>query len=110
VTLELTNLQAASDFAREHRLGIFSPACYQITPPDPQCPIKGNLDDNSDKKMYFLPGCSYYDKTVIMRFRGEQWFCSETEAQKAGFEKARYSHNTHGLDFPGVILAPACNA
>lgn len=89
-TPELPNLKAASDYAREHKIGIFSPDCYQKEPPDPQCVIKGNFDDNSDKKIYFLPGCSYYDATVIMRFRGEQWFCSETEARKAGFEKSKY--------------------
>lgn len=89
-TLELPNLKAANDYAREHKIGILSAACYQKDPPDPKCPIKGNFDDNSDKKVYFLPGCSYYDATVIMRFRGEQWFCSEAEALKAGFEKSKY--------------------
>ncbi len=89
-TSELSHLQAASDYAREQKIGIFGPECYQTQPPDPKCPIKGNFDDNSDKKVYFLPGCSYYDATVIMRFRGEQWFCSEKEAQVAGFEKSKY--------------------
>ncbi len=89
-TAELTRFQAASDYAREHEVGIFSPRCYQIKPPDPKCVIKGNFDDNSDKKVYFLPECSYYGVTVIMKFRGEQWFCSEAEAKKAGFEKSKY--------------------
>lgn len=89
-TTELANFQEASDYARAHKAGIFGPECYQINPPDPKCVIKGNFDDNSDKKVYFLPGCSYYDATVIMKFRGEQWFCSEAEALSAGFEKSKY--------------------
>lgn len=87
---ELPNFKAANDYARLHKVGIFSADCYQQNPPDLKCPIKGNFDDNSDKKVYFLPNCSYYDTTVIMRFLGEQWFCSEAEAQKAGFEKSKY--------------------
>jgi endonuclease YncB( thermonuclease family) len=89
-TSELPNLKIANTYAQEHKLGIFGPNCFQQEPPDPKCPIKGNFDDNSDKKVYFLPSCSYYKPTVIMRFLGEQWFCSEAEAIKAGFEKSKY--------------------
>jgi hypothetical protein len=89
-TSELPSLKIANTYAQENKLGIFGPNCFQQDPPDPKCPIKGNFDDNSDKKVYFLPSCSYYKPTVIMRFLGEQWFCSEAEAIKAGFEKSKY--------------------
>ena len=88
--LEQDELKVANTYAREHKIGIYSANCFQQDPPDPKCPIKGNFDDNSDKKVYFLPSCSYYKPTVIMRFLGEQWFCSEAEAIKAGFEKSKY--------------------
>jgi len=90
VGVEQKHLEAASRYARAHRLGIFSEKCYQVTPPDPKCNIKGNFDDNNNRKTYFLPECSYYDVTIVEKFRGEQWFCSEKEAKTAGFTKAHY--------------------
>ncbi len=83
-------LRSAGNFAREQKLGIFSSKCYQIDPPDPKCPIKGNFEDKTEKKTYYTPDCQFYKTTVIMKFKGEQWFCSENEAIKAGFEKSKY--------------------
>ena len=51
------------------------------------CLIKGNI--SSTGKIYHLPGCGSYDKTVIDESSGEHWFCSEEEAQKAGWRKAK---------------------
>lgn len=52
------------------------------------CIIKGNISA-SREKIYHLPGQKYYDQTVIDTSRGERWFCSEEEAQKALWRKSK---------------------
>lgn len=81
-------LSAANDFARENRLGIFSPECYQTEPPNPKCAIKGSIIQTTKKKEYTMPTCDRYALTVIEKYKGEDWFCSEAEAKKAGFVKS----------------------
>lgn len=56
--------------------------------PSGQCLIKGNIDDNG-QRIYHLPGGYYYDFTVITESRGERWFCTETEAQAAGWRRSK---------------------
>jgi len=51
------------------------------------CDIKGNIS-TSGEKIYHLPGRGSYEKTKIEESRGEKMFCSEAEAQAAGFRKA----------------------
>lgn len=46
------------------------------------CNIKGNINAKGNKN-YFLPGTNNYDNV-----QEEQMFCSEEEAQQAGFHKA----------------------
>lgn len=58
------------------------------TAPDPRCPIKGNVS-NSGEKIFHSPGGRYYDSTVIDVAAGERWFCSATEAEKAGWRASR---------------------
>lgn len=53
-----------------------------------QCTIKGNISSKKEK-IYHLPGCGSYEKTVIDESAGERWFCSEQEAVEAGWRKAR---------------------
>nr|WP_214474384.1 thermonuclease family protein [Mesorhizobium sp. dw_380] len=53
------------------------------------CNIKGNISVNSGERIYHLPGQEYYSQTVITPGKGERWFCSEAEAQAAGWRKAR---------------------
>jgi len=55
--------------------------------PISDCDIKGNIS-TSGEKIYHLPGCGSYAKTQIDEKRGERWFCSEKEAQEAGWRKA----------------------
>lgn len=81
-------INKAADFAKSNKLGIFSPKCYQLNPPDPKCLIKGNITQDKNTKFYYVPGCNHYTQTVIEKYKGEQWFCTEAEAQKAGFKKA----------------------
>jgi endonuclease YncB( thermonuclease family) len=51
------------------------------------CTIKGNI--SSSGQIYHLPGQRDYDATVIRENQGERWFCSEREAQAAGWRRAR---------------------
>jgi micrococcal nuclease len=82
-------LGEANDFARDNRLGIFSPQCYQIDPPNQKCPIKGNIDQKDKKtKTYTMPSCDRYNLTVVEKYKGEDWFCTESEAKKAGYAKS----------------------
>ena len=52
------------------------------------CLIKGNIS-SSGEKIYHVPGCGSYEKTVIDEAKGERWFCTEAEALTAGFRKAK---------------------
>lgn len=52
------------------------------------CTIKGNINA-SGEKIYHLPGCPYYERTKIDAARGERWFCTEAEAEAAGWRKAQ---------------------
>lgn len=85
--------------AREAKSGLWS-ACpaesktISIPSPAPpenrasdSCLIKGNISA-SGEKIYHLPGCGSYVKTQIDIGRGERWFCSEAEAQKAEWRMA----------------------
>ena len=51
------------------------------------CKIKGNINGKGGK-IYHLPGGRWYEKTEIDTADGERWFCSEEEAEKAGWRKA----------------------
>ncbi|MCJ1907053.1 thermonuclease family protein [Planococcus ruber] len=82
--------------AREKEIGIweysnyatdrgFNAAAYGSSAPsagqsyDKKCNIKGNIS-RSGNKIYHMPGQSSYDQT-----NPEEWFCTEQEAQDAGF-------------------------
>jgi hypothetical protein len=81
-------LYKADMYARNNKVGIYSTTCTQTEPPNPACAIKGNMDTTSDNKNYFLPGCGFYSAVIIHKFEGDDWFCSEAEARKAGFVKS----------------------
>lgn len=91
--------------ARENKIGLWDkcdkPFEGDATPP-PQplsgkeinyigennaCLIKGNINSQGEK-IYHLPSCSYYAKTVINEKNGEKFFCNEKEAVIAGWRKA----------------------
>lgn len=52
------------------------------------CVIKGNIS-RSGNRIYHVPGQEHYDRTRIRTEYGERWFCSESEARRAGWRKAR---------------------
>lgn len=49
----------------------------------PNCRIKGNIS-NGDR-VYHTPDSPYYARTHIDPAHGERWFCTEREAQAAGW-------------------------
>ena len=83
-------LKTAGNQAKKELLGIWSPKCQQTkNPENSKCIIKGNLDLNSGRKIYYFPGCSQYKFTIIEKDIGENWFCTEKEAQEAGFVRSK---------------------
>jgi endonuclease YncB( thermonuclease family) len=83
-------LQEASDYAKENKIGINGEECSPTKPEKEGCLIKGNVaQDSSKTKIYHFRGCSGYDGIKVQRYLGEDWFCSETEAKKAGFVKSK---------------------
>jgi len=61
-----------------------------------ECLIKGNINVKG-QKIYHMPISedgedydAFYDKTVIDESKGEKWFCTKEEAEKAGWRPARY--------------------
>jgi len=62
---------------------------------DPECIIKGNISTENPTKFYFLPNCAPYSQIKIDAERGERYFCSEEEAEAAGFVKAATCGTTY---------------
>lgn len=56
--------------------------------PDPSCAIKGNVNSDNEK-IYHTPGQRDYKRTNIKPEEGDRWFCTEAEAQAAGFRHAQ---------------------
>ena len=92
---------AAEKRAKAKKLGVWSAACAApvVAAPAPaapgtsaapsgRCLIKGNISSKGEK-IYHVPGGGNYDVTVITQSKGERWFCTEAEAVKAGWRKAR---------------------
>lgn len=53
------------------------------------CLIKGNIDTATYQKTYHLQTCRQYKQVVLNTAYGDSWFCTEQEAVKAGFERAK---------------------
>lgn len=61
----------------------------QNSPPkDTECLVKGNISNQGFGKKYLFPGCPNYNRTRIDTRKGERYFCTEQEAQNAGFTRA----------------------
>ena len=56
--------------------------------PSSNCNIKGNISA-SGERIYHVPGGAFYAKTIITTSKGERWFCSEAEAQAAGWRPSK---------------------
>ncbi|QNA83797.1 thermonuclease family protein [Sphingomonas sp. So64.6b] len=78
-----SGFEAPADYRREHRnTAPLQPA------PDPRCTIKGNINTKGDR-IYHLPGSRDYPDVRIDLRHGERWFCSVSDASKAGWRPAR---------------------
>jgi cold shock CspA family protein len=75
-----------ASFLRQCGPGHSPPLNTVITKPD--CVIKGNISVTTGSKLYHMPGMEDYEGTIIDPGKGEKWFCSESEAQTAGWSKA----------------------
>lgn len=64
-------------------------AVSEAEAPDPTCTIKGNVNRKGER-IYHLPGQRNYSKTSMTKGLGERWFCSEVEAEAAGWRKATH--------------------
>ena len=53
------------------------------------CYIKGNISRSTGEKIFHVPGSPTYDSVVIDESQGERWFCSEAEAEAAGWRAPR---------------------
>ena len=52
------------------------------------CQIKGNISAKGER-IYHVPGQRSYNQTKISPAKGERWFCSEAQAQAAGWRRAK---------------------
>lgn len=82
-------LKEIADKAKSEEIGIYGKCMQKENLENPNCNIKGNIDKNSDNRLYYLPGCAQYNFTIVEKDLGEDWFCTEKEAQNAGFTKAK---------------------
>ena len=53
-----------------------------------QCSIKGNISSRGER-IYHVPGGAYYGRTKISREKGERYFCSQAEAEAAGWRASQ---------------------
>ncbi len=51
------------------------------------CDIKGNINREGER-IYHTLASPWYERTIIDLSQGERWFCSEAEAQAAGWRRA----------------------
>jgi endonuclease YncB( thermonuclease family) len=78
----------AGNIAKVEHLGIYSESCSPKEPPKKDCVIKGQIPYGGGTKFYTLPNCKWYGIANVEKFRGENWFCTEKEAENAGFTKS----------------------
>lgn len=78
---------ACDEYVSEYEQGKQYREMHEL-PTDPNCVIKGNISRQGAGKVYAFPGCSNYDLIKIDTRKGEQYFCTEEEAQTAGFRKS----------------------
>lgn len=73
------------DYVVDSTLLACSHGCWD---PPPGCDIKGNVSQASGERIYHLPGLGSYQATVISPQYGERWFCTQAEAEAAGWRRA----------------------
>lgn len=87
--LDLPQLGEAGEYARSKKLGLYSSICTQETnPKNKECNIKGNNAQNNIPT-YHYPGCNSYQLTKVELHHNDEWFCTEKDAEKAGYVRAK---------------------
>lgn len=83
-------IKLAGQNASKNKIGIFGPECKKTINNDSNidCKIKGNIDKSTGTRLYHLPTCRHYKYIVLDLDTDENYFCSEQDAQKAGFTLA----------------------
>ncbi|KMK67795.1 thermonuclease family protein [Puniceibacterium sp. IMCC21224] len=84
--LHAGSVQAPAAFRLAGRKAQSSGAAQSSAPEG--CAIKGNISAK-DVRIYHVPGQRWYAETRISVTKGERWFCSEAEAQQAGWRRAK---------------------
>lgn len=79
-------LSQAQTKAQETKRGIWSSEC---TSAREGCTIKGNYHKGTKERTYHLTGCYNYNQISINPNESDRWFCTEKEAEAAGFVKSR---------------------
>lgn len=84
------SLKSAFADAKEQERGVHSPVCKKLspTPPNKKCKIMGNIDKATGDHFYHMPSCRHYNQIVLDEDLGEGYFCTEKEAETAGFRLA----------------------
>lgn len=76
-----TTFEAPGDYRARQRAASVAAAPLA---PNPQCPIKGNINDKGEQ-IFHLPGSRPYPDVKINLAAGERWFCSAQQAVAAGW-------------------------
>ncbi|WP_323771153.1 thermonuclease family protein [Antarctobacter sp.] len=87
VGLHGAGVESPADFRKAARRG--HDAQHLASAPE-GCEIKGNISNRGDAHIYHMPGQAWYGATRINLVKGERWFCSEAEAQDAGWRRAHH--------------------
>ncbi|PLX20876.1 hypothetical protein C0584_03770 [Candidatus Parcubacteria bacterium] len=87
------DFRLAENLAKDMKLGLWADGVcdntiLNLSEQERTCLIKGNISYTSEEKIYHLPDCDDYNKTVVNEAKGEKWFCTEEEALLAGWRKA----------------------
>lgn len=89
-SLDAKAMRESGENARKNKIGVYSEKCSQTVSLNSKCRVKANINDTYGTKIYYLPSCTIrYDNISVDLFRGDQWLCTEKEAQSAGFVKAK---------------------
>lgn len=85
-------LSNSAAVAKNNLKGLYK-ACEEesdiVEQKDPNCVIKANNTSAQVRKTYFFPGCLNYANVKMEKKNGDEWFCTEKEAVKAGYVKAK---------------------
>lgn len=78
-------LEKAEAKAKQTGRGVWSSLCEEK---QEGCIIKGNYRSADTTRIYHTPDCYNYDRITVKPGTTDRWFCSEKEAQAAGFRKS----------------------